>query len=265
MTIVDAHGVRLHVIDEGQGPPLVFVHGFPLDHHMWDAQRREFRTTHRVIIPDLRGFGRSEVTDPPGSMEQFADDVAALLDALGVQEPVTLCGLSMGGCVAFAFARRCAARLRALVICDARAVTDTPETLAVRRQIAQRVLTEGPLIVADAMLPRLFGPRTKEDQPQVIDAVRNVILATSARGIAAGQLALAGRPDCTDLLPQIGVPTLVVCGEHDIISPPDEMRALAGAIPQGEFVLIPQAGHMAPLEQPAAVNAALRAFLERLG
>jgi len=263
MAFIDVDDLRMHVIDEGSGPPLVFLHGFPLDHSMWDAQRREFRATHRVIVPDQRGFGRTPVGTKSPSIEQFADDAAAMLDSLHVTEPVSLCGLSMGGCVAFAFARKYADRLKALVICDARAATDTPEARANRLTMAEKVLTEGPRIAAEAMLPRLFARETLEDQPHVVDAVRNVILASSSRGVAGGQHALADRPDAVPGLSQIRVPTLLIVGEHDVISPPAEMQGIAAAIPGAKCVVISKAGHMAPMEQPAAVNAALRALLEQ--
>jgi pimeloyl-ACP methyl ester carboxylesterase len=167
----------------------------------------------------------------------------------------------MGGCVALAFVRKYAARVRSLVLCDARAAADTPEAAANRHKMADQVLTEGPRIAAEAMLPRLFAAATKEQQPQVIDAVRNVILASASRGVAAAQRALATRPDCTGWLSEIRVPALMIVGEHDVISTPAEMQGIAAAIPGGRCVVIPNAGHMAPLEQPAAFNSALREFL----
>jgi 3-oxoadipate enol-lactonase len=261
MPFLDANNLRMHVIDEGAGPPFVLLHGFPLDHSMWDAQRREFSTSHRILVPDLRGLGRTSVGELPVSMELFADDVAAMLEAKAVTEPVVLCGLSMGGCVALAFVRKYAARVRALILCDARAGVDTPEAKANRYKLADKVLTEGPRVAADAMLPRLFSATTNERQPHVVDAVRNVILASPSRGIAAAQRALAERPDCVPLLPEIRVPSLLIVGEHDIISTPMEMQGMAAAIPGGRCVVIPNAGHMAPMEQPAAVNATIREFL----
>src|SRR5579885_1621356 len=142
MRTLEINDLRMHFVDEGAGPVLAFLHGFPLDHSMWDAQRREFRSTHRVIIPDQRVFGRTPCGDRSASIDQFADDFAALLDALEISEPITLCGLSMGGCVAFAFARKHPERLKALIICDARAGIDTPETAANRLKMAEKVLTE---------------------------------------------------------------------------------------------------------------------------
>jgi pimeloyl-ACP methyl ester carboxylesterase len=157
---------------------------------------------------------------------------------------------------------RHAERLRGLILCDTKAVADSPEAAQNRRDMAEKVLTDGPRIAVEAMLPRLFGPEVKERQSPLIDEIRDGILSSSSRTIAAAQRAMAGRPDSTPLLGRIRVPTLVLVGEHDVLSPPSEMQALAGAIPGARFVVIPQAGHMAPLEQPAAVNGAIRQFLE---
>ncbi len=263
MADVDVHGHRWHLLDEGDGPAVLLIHGFPLDHSMWDAQRRALRDRYRVIIPDLRGFGRRGTTKDPVSISNWADELAMLLDAVGVKTPVTVCGLSMGGCIALAFAQKYAARMSGLVLCDMRSVGESPEGQANRRKLAERVLTEGPTVAAEVMLPRLFGPQTNEDHPEIVDQIRNVILATSSRSIAAGQHALADRPDFTAFLPMVAVPTLVIVGEHDVISPPAEMQATAAAIPGAEFVTVPNAGHMAPIENAPAVNAALIAFLNR--
>ena len=260
---VDVNGHRWHVIDEGDGPVVLFIHGFPLDHSMWDAQRRFFRDRYRVIIPDLRGFGRSGSATAPLTIPGLADELALLLDAVGAADPVTVCGLSMGGCVALAFVKQYAVRMSGLVLCDMRSVGESPEGQVNRRKMAERVLTEGSTIAAEAMLPRLFGPKTNEQHPEIIDRIRHAILATSGRSIAAGQQALADRPDCTPWLETITVPTLVIVGEHDLISPPAEMQATAAAIPDSSFVMIAGAGHMAPMENSAAVNSALESFLAR--
>lgn len=262
MSLLEISGNKFHVVNEGDGLPLVFLHGFPLSHVMWKHQRAEFKSTHRVIIPDLRGFGKSIAANDVASLDDFADDVAQILDRLHVGEPVVLCGLSMGGYIAFRFVERHAERLRGLILCDTKAVADSPEAAQNRRDMAEKVLTDGPRIAVEAMLPRLFGPEVKERQSPLIDEIRDGILSSSSRTIAAAQRAMAGRPDSTPLLGRIRVPTLVLVGEHDVLSPPSEMQALAGAIPGARFVVIPQAGHMAPLEQPAAVNGAIRQFLE---
>jgi pimeloyl-ACP methyl ester carboxylesterase len=254
----------LSVADVGQGPPVLFLHGFPLDHTMWRRQVAELSRDYRCIAPDLRGFGQSSVTPGKVTMGQFADDLVAMLDALGITEPVVLCGLSMGGYIAWEFVRWHAARLRALILCDTRAVPDSPEAVANRLKLAEDVVRVGPELVAKAMLPRLFAPRITANQPEWVNELRQVMLATHPQGIAAASRGMAERGDARPLLPAIDCPTLVIVGEHDVISPPAEMRDIATAIPRSVFQIIADAGHMAPLEQPSATNAAIGQFIERL-
>lgn len=253
--------IELNVLDAGRGEPLLLVHGFPLDHTMWREQIEAFSGEFRVIAPDLRGFGLSGVTEGTVTMEGFADDLASLLDALGLTGPVTFCGLSMGGYIAWRFWKRHAARLARLILCDTRALADTTEAARGRLDSARRVTSEGAALVAGAFLPRLFAPSTRERNPGIVEATNRVMLGTDPRGLAAALRGLAARPDMTGALPGIRTPTLVVCGEHDAISTPEEMRGIADAIPGARFALIEDAGHMCPLEAPGAVNAAIREFL----
>jgi pimeloyl-ACP methyl ester carboxylesterase len=265
MTRVNLGDISLQVLVEGAGPPLLFVHGFPLDHTMWRGQISHFSRTHRVIAPDLRGFGQSGVTPGTVTMARFADDLAALLDRLGVTEPVCFCGLSMGGAIAWQFVQRHRLRVRSLVICDARALPDTPEGRQTRYTLAERVLKEGPEFVAATMPERLFSKRTRAEKPDIVADVQSVIRRTRPDGIAAGARGLGERPDMTGFLPQIDIPTLLIVGEEDVISTVDEMRSMAAAIPGAEFVSVPGAGHMAPLEESETVNAAMTRFLQRVG
>ncbi|MBI2823812.1 MAG: alpha/beta fold hydrolase [Planctomycetia bacterium] len=261
MRRIDVNGASLNVIDRGAGPAVVFIHGFPLNHTMWAAQLDALAANNRLIAPDLRGFGQSTATDGTVTIAQFADDVAAALDALAVRQPVCLCGLSMGGYVAFQFLRKYRDRVRSLVLCDTRSAADTPEAAEGRRKMAEEVLRNGTAALAEAMLPRLLHPRTAQERPQVAAAVRDMILSCDPRGVAAAQRGMAARPDVTELLPSIDVRTLVIVGQEDAISPPAEMRKIAAAIPQAQFVEVPDAGHMAPMENAALVNAALAKFL----
>lgn len=243
--------------------PLLFVHGFPLTRSMWQAQRQPLGG----IFPDLRGFGSSRfATTAPGmvTMEEFADDLCALLDRQQIAR-VTLCGLSMGGYIAWQFVRKYPDRLQSLILCDTRAVADSAEGAAGRRKTADDVVVQGPGMVAEAMLPKLLSPRTAERQPDVVALMRDTILAQDPVGIAAALRGMAARPDASALLPGIRLPTLVIVGEDDKIATPDEMRGIAEAIPGATFVIIPDAGHMSPLENPAAFNLAVQKFLEAQG
>lgn len=263
---IDIPGATLNVADEGQGLAILFVHGFPLDHTMWRHQLADLARDYRCIAPDLRGFGKSTVTEGLVTMEQYADDLAALLDALGVSatEPVVLCGLSMGGYIAWQFWRRHAARLKALILCDTRAVADSPEAQANRSKLAEDVLRLGAEVAAKAMLPKLFAPKIAVQSSDVVDCLRATMLATDPRGIAAASLGMAQRVDATEWLPAIRCPALVLVGEHDVISTPAEMDKIASSIPQAAYKVIPNSGHAAPLENPDATNLAIRGFLNDL-
>lgn len=261
---VTANGVRLAVLDRGQGPAVVLLHGFPLDHSMWRHQIERLCGQYRVIAPDLRGFGTSEAIAGKATMEDLADDTSALLDALEVRQPVVLCGLSMGGYIAWEMVRKYGWRLAALVLCDTRCQPDTPAAASTRLETAQRVLADGAGSLTESMLERLLAPHTREHQPELVQELRQIMLHTSPEGAAAALRGMAERRDATPLLPTIAVPTLVLGGEYDAISPPVEMQAMAEAIPGARWVQIPNAGHMAPCENPDAVNHALAEFLTSL-
>lgn len=261
---IDIPGATLSVNDVGQGLPILFVHGFPLDHTMWREQAADLSRDHRCIAPDLRGFGQSTVTEDKVTMEQFADDLAKLLDALRITEPIVLCGLSMGGYIAWQFIRRHAARLRGLILCDTRAVPDSSEAAASRLKLADDVIDLGPEVVVKAMLPRLVAPGFRVREPQWIEEIRQVILATNPQGIAAASRGMAERADARPWLAKIKCPTLVLVGEQDVISPPTEMSELASAISNAAYCVIPDSGHLAPLENSISTNLAFRSFLTNL-
>ena len=251
----------MRVLQAGSGQPVVFVHGFPLDHQMWKGQTLDLAGFFRLLVPDLRGFGQSSEVNELVTMAEYADDLAEMLDVLEVHEPIALCGLSMGGYIAFEFWRRHRQRLSHLILCDTRAAADTPEAAKLRLQTADRVLREGSQVVADAMLPRLFAAHSQRQRASVVTATAQIMRAARPATVAAALRGMAQRADATSWLPEIDLPTLVVCGQEDVISSPHEMEQMAAAMPNAEYVAIPACGHMAPLEGPVHVNKALRAFL----
>lgn len=261
MDRIDIGGLELAVEQCGTGPVLLLVHGFPLDHGMWHEQIKSLGQHFRVVAPDLRGFGQSGVTPGTVTMDQFADDLAALLDALEFDQPIALCGLSMGGYVAFAFCRRHVGKVGRLILCDTKAEADDPAVREGRLAMAEQVLKSGSSLLVGAMLPRLLAEATTARHPAVVQRIANMMRSMDPQGIAAAQRGMAAREDATALLSQMDVPTLVLCGQHDSISPPVQMRAMAEAMPDARFAEIPDAGHMSPMENPAAVNAAVRDFL----
>jgi pimeloyl-ACP methyl ester carboxylesterase len=262
MPHISVGDIDLNVIDEGRGPVLLLVHGFPLDHTMWLGQIRHFSKTNRVIVPDLRGFGQSGVTTGTVTMQRYADDLARLLDAMRIQEPVCVCGLSMGGYIAFQFFQHHRRRLKSLILCDCRSVADDEAGKKNRENVATRVLKEGPDFLATALAEKLFAKKRLEAKDPIVTETQTLIRRTHPEGIAAASRGMAARPDVTGVLASIDVPTLVIVGEEDAISPAKEMRTIADGIPGARFAEIKRAGHMSPLEDPAAVNAAIEEFLK---
>jgi pimeloyl-ACP methyl ester carboxylesterase len=262
MKHVQVGKTKLAVFTGGeQGHPLLLVHGFPLDHTIWQLQIDFFVDHCRVIAPDLRGFGASDVTPGVVTMEQMADDLSGLLDALDVKEKVIFCGLSMGGYVGWQFWKKYRHKVLAMIACDTRAVADNEDTAAGRRKMAEMVLKEGSPIASSVMMPRMFAPATYQTKPELVRQVQQMMERQTPAGIAAAALGLAAREDVRDLLPTIDVPTLVIVGQHDVISTVDEMRGIADAIPDAVWVDVPQAGHLAVLENPAVVNKAVAEFI----
>lgn len=256
-------GVRIAFADHGTGTPVVFLHGFPLNRRMWAPQVEALASFMRVIAIDLRGHGESDAPLWRYHVEQFADDVAAVLDHLSVARAV-LVGLSMGGYVALSFVRRHAAHLKGLVLTDTRAQADTDAARAARFQMAQAALAKGPGAVADLMLPKLLAPTTLETNPSLVRQVRALIEGMSISGIAGDLMAMADRADSLSLLSSTRCPTLVLVGEQDQATPVADARLMADAIPEAQLVIIPNAGHLPNLEQPDRFNEILRRFVGSL-
>lgn len=244
----------------GQGTPIVLLHAFPLSRAMWAVERDRLARFGRVITPDLPGFGGSPRQAKP-SIPDMAAQVAQLLDALAVREPVILGGLSMGGYVAFEFLRQFPQRVKALLLCATRAAADTPEQRAGRLKTAEQVRREGLAPLTKAILPKLLGKTTLESNPAVVDQVKRLALANAPDGVADSLLAMGDRNDSTTLLPSIVCPTLVVAGEEDAFIPTAESERLQQQIPNARLELIPQAGHLVNLEQPSAFQSAVDRWL----
>lgn len=265
VTMFDVPGAQIACEVAGHGIPLVLLHGFPFHRGMWRAQIESLAGECRVIAPDLRGFGESTLAaddiEQGVAMSRYADDVAAVLEDLSVDEPIVLVGFSMGGYAAFQFAFKHPRRLRGLVLCDTRAVADTDEARAGRLKMAEAVLAEGDSKAAEAMLPKLLSAANLAGNGPAAAAVRSMLAAASPHAIAAAQRGMARRDDVRSRLGEIRCPVLGVVGAEDAISPPAEMREIVAAVPQGRLVEIPESGHSTPLEQPAAVSEALREFL----
>lgn len=251
--------------DVGKGVPVLLLHAFPLDRRMWRPQTAALADAARFIVPDQRGFGGTSKFDSAPSIAQMTDDVAALLDSLKIGTPVVLGGLSMGGYVALNFARRHPTRLRGLVLADTRAEADGAEAKANRDRMIAFAGENRAVDVIDALLPKMVSEETRSKRPEVVDEVRRIASEQTTSGIAAALAALRDREDATSWLGGIKVPTLVIVGAEDAITPPSAAQTLAKGITGAELATLPGAGHLANLETPGGFNDAVRRFLVRLG
>jgi len=251
------------------GLPVVLLHPFPLHQGVWAEQRqslgRKALADHahlqtRVITPDLRGFGRSSLGQTTITMDLLAADVCALLDALRL-DTVVLGGLSLGGYVALAFYHNYPERVRGLVLANTKHQADTPEQRRVRQALITVAKNKGAGTVASLLVPKLFGAHTFDNNPALPLFITRQIEATAPASIVAASLAMADRQDSTDLLPKIHCPTLIITGEQDTLTPPALAHEMAAQIPQATVRILPQAGHLSNLEQPAVFNQVLTEYV----
>lgn len=246
--------------DEGAGPALLLLHGFPFSHESFAPQLSAPPGKLRVIAPDHRGFGQSELGDTSGvtTMEDMADDALAIMDELGLEQAF-IGGVSMGGYVAMALAAKAPRRVRGLLLIDTQAGADDDAGKARRETVATEVLEKGAAVVADAMRSKLFAPITDD---AIKRTVYNMMLAQAPAAIAAASRGMALRPDRTEMLASLLVPALIVVGEEDGITPVAKAQAMKDAMPNSQLVVIPSAGHLPNLEQPEAFANAVAKFVQ---
>jgi pimeloyl-ACP methyl ester carboxylesterase len=228
---------------------------------MWERQLALSERGWRVIAPHFRGFDGGPGDPPANSIDDYAGDVVDLLDALHVHEAV-VGGLSMGGYVAFALLRHASRYVRGLILADTKAQADTPEGVEGRKRMLELLGRQGPAAVAEEMLPKVLGETTRRTRPAVVEQVRSLATSSSAEAIAGALRVLMTRPDSTPQLAGIHVPTLIIVGDEDTVTPPSAAAEMHRAIAGSELVTIPETGHLANLEQPDAFDAAMANFLD---
>jgi 3-oxoadipate enol-lactonase len=260
MSLIRINDIQMAYTEAGAGQTVVLIHGYPFNRSMWNEQVAALSNSYRVIAPDLRGFGETDASQGPVTMNQMAADVAQLLDHLQISQAV-VSGLSMGGYVALAFYKQFPSRVRALVLADTRAQADTEEAKQTRAQHAEKALSEGMAGIADAMLPKLLTPETVSKHPEIVKRVRDMMLKTKPEGAASALLGMAQRDDQTELLPRITSPTLVIVGAEDAITPVGDSEKMHHAIGGSRLKVIENAGHVSNLERTEQFNEALLDFL----
>lgn len=265
MATVEKDGIKLNYTDTGgSGTPVLLVHGFPFNSSMWDPQVKALGDKYRFIVPDLKGFGASDApTDHKSySVDFYADELKAVLDDAGV-EKVVVAGLSMGGYIAFAFARKYGDSLAGLVLADTRSEADPPEAVEKRTNQQKQVASDGTGGLMDALPGALLSEKTKSDKPEVVERLKNVMDNPEAGYIGALET-MKQRPDSTSDLAGINVPTLIIVGADDPLMPPSASESMQQAIGGSVMVVVPDAGHVSNLESPEEFTKALDEFLSGL-
>ncbi len=254
--IANINGINIGYDQLGQGDvPLVWIHGFGLDRTIWHEMAGRCLTDYRVVLPDVRGHGESDAPEGAYPMALLAEDLAGLLDHLGIEQAV-VCGHSMGGYIALAFAARFPERLAGIGLITTRAEADSPEKRAGRYDLVEAVRARGSVALAETLAPRLSR------DPKWVKTAQDLIAATPPQGIIGAALGMAERPDRIDLLNSLDVPALVVAGEEDQIISVEEARGMAARLPQGRFAVIKDAGHLPMLESPESLGRAWVNFMK---
>ena len=259
-----ARGNLVSVTTSGLGTPLILLHGFPLDHRQWLPQLEQLSAHYRVIAPDLRGFGQSPLTEQQYTLADLAEDVEQIRQHFCPDERIVLCGLSMGGYVAFEYWRKHAAHLLGLVLVNTKPDADTAEARAARQQMSAVARQAGSWEAVSAMLPKLLSAKHLIERGPAYQAIEQMLSSCSVDAICHAQQALAQRADFIAKLPAIETPTLVITGSDDSIAPPESTRKWAAVIANSDCQIISGAAHLTPLEAPDQFNSLLHSFMQSL-
>jgi pimeloyl-ACP methyl ester carboxylesterase len=245
----------------GDGPSVVLLHPFPANHEFWRPVAQSLSPRYRLIMPDLRGHGDSDIGEGPATMAKHAADIARVMDDADVgRAPIV--GISIGGYALFEFWRQQRGRVAALGLCNTKAPADSPEAQAGRLKDAAEVMERGTEPFFQSMIPRLLGKTTRETRPDLVEGALQMMRKMSPADVAAVQRGMAERPDSVDTLKTINVPTLLVTGDEDILTGVNEAELMHRHIAGSELRVFPKAGHYSPWEQPETAGRLLRQFLD---
>lgn len=262
---IELNNVTLAYDQQGHGKPVLFIHGYPLNRKMWQPQLIGLSGVASAYAIDLRGHGESNDPGSDFTMDLFADDVAAFIEAMFGNQPVILCGLSMGGYISFAFYRKYPHLVAALVLTATRAAADSEEGKANRDKAIQNAQTQGREVIFQGMLTKLLAPDNLANKPLLVESANSIMRGSVDESAIVKDLrALRDRPDSTQLLPQINVPTMIIHGAEDQIIPLAEAQAMQAVIPNCRLAVLQNAGHLLNLEQPEGFNKAFIHFLDQL-
>jgi len=261
MATIRSIDAQLYYEVVGEGPSVVLLHPFPLNHHFWTGTVPQLSGRYRLILPDLRAHGASELGDGPATMQKLADDLARICREEKTGK-ASFVGVSIGGYLLFEFWRRHRGQVAALVLANTRAGAETLESKTARLQAADGVLREGTSEFIGEMLSKLLSQTTRSNRPDIVDAARKMMQAMSPEDIAGVLRGMAERPDSIAALATINVPVLIIAGDEDSV-PQSEFELIRQHIPGSELRVVSHAGHYAALEKPAEFGALLRGFLDK--
>jgi 3-oxoadipate enol-lactonase len=245
----------------GAGPPVVLLHPFPASHEFWMTAAQALLSRYRLILPDLRGHGDSELGEGPATMEKHAADIARVMDDAEVSR-APLIGVSIGGYGIFEFWRRSRSRITALGLFNTKAPADSAEARAGRLQAAADVLESGTEPFLQSMVAKLLGKTTRESRPDLVEGALRMMRKMSPVDVAMVQRGMAARPDSVATVKTINVPTLLVTGEEDVLTGTPEAELMRSNIAGSQMKVIPKAGHYSPWERPEEAGGLLRQFLD---
>lgn len=245
----------------GEGSPVILLHPFPANHEFWLPVANALSTRYRLILPDLRGHGDSDIGEGPATMEKHAADIFRVMDDAEVGR-APLVGVSIGGYALFEFWREHRGRVAALGLCNTKAPADGPDARATRLHAANDVIERGTEPFFESMIPRLLGKSTRELRPDLVDGALRMMRKMSPEDVAQVQRGMAERPDSVDTLQTINVPTLLVTGQEDLLTGMNEAELMRQHIANSQMRVIPKAGHYSPWEQSEEVGKVLRQFLD---
>jgi pimeloyl-ACP methyl ester carboxylesterase len=259
---ITINSLSVHDLGEKDKQPIILIHGFPFDYTMWTSQIRALQKNYRVIAYDIRGLGKSYVGDGQYTMEFFVDDLFSLVHEMQLEKPV-LCGLSMGGYVALRAVERDQSRFNGLMLLDTKSDNDDDAGKVKRSEGINKINTDGLDKFVDDLIPNLFAEESLKNMKATVENITTVSKSHSPLGVKGSLLAMACRTNTTKFLKKINIPTLVMGGSFDKLTPPTTMRDMADKIKDSEFAIVPRAGHLAPVENPSYVNDMLCGFMKR--
>jgi 3-oxoadipate enol-lactonase len=251
--------------DRGEGRPLLWIHGFPLNRRLWQPQIDNLSDVARVLVPDLRWRSEIKPTQSRYTMDLLAKDCYELVNELEIKEPLIVGGLSMGGYVALAFYRNFPDKVAGMILASTKASPDDEEGKVRREELAAMALESGPDAIVQAFLPKMMAPITYQERPELVEQVRSIMEGSSKEGLAGALLGMKERPDSNPMLSELDRPVLIIHGANDQIIPADEARAMQSKLPEAELKIIDNAGHLVNIEQPEEFNRSVREYLKSIG